>query len=454
MKVVGGNNMGKLTKRLIKYFIGIIALVIIFCFISISIFLSFFYTSIQYSDLKIASSKMDGAIETGSEYLDIISEYEISSAIIVKDGEVKNLTSTKMGTMAIIKNTNLEELSVKGKFVTPQGEEFLYYNIKTDAGDLIILKKNSFSQEYMRSTYTILSIIFLVALLISIPIVSILGKKLTKPILKLQRASLDITKGNFNIDVDVNTKDEIEELAKGIKLMAETIEKKNTMQRDFIANVSHDFKTPLSVIRNYSEAIYDDILKADEKKEFVQEIINEVDRLNILVMDILELSKLQVSIDILKIEYFNLSEFLLDFKRAFRMKLESKHITLNINLLDYDIYILADSNYLYRVIYNFMDNAIKFSSEGSNIELFAKEEGQDIKLSVRDKGIGIDNNFIDDIWKRYYKNKKSGGMGLGLAICSEILDIHSFRYGVISKDGEGSEFFFFIPKASWQKNKL
>ena len=237
--------------------------------------------------------------------------------------------------------------------------------------------------------------------------------------------------------MDINTKDEIEELSKGIKVMAETIEKKNTMQRDFIANVSHDFKTPLSVIRNYSEAIYDDLLKEDEKKEFLKDIIKEVDRLNILVMDILELSKLQGSTDILKREYFNLSEFLLDFKSAFRMKLESKNIILNIKPLDYDIEILADGNYLYRVIYNFIDNAIKFSREGGTVELYAKDEGEDIKISVRDKGIGIDNNYIDDIWKRYYKNKKSGGMGLGLAICSEILALHNFRYGVISKEGEG-----------------
>lgn len=440
--------MGKLTLRLVKYFVGIITLVIVFCFLSVSIFLSFFYSSMQYNDLKTASSKIYDAMKSESEYLDIVSEYEISSAILLKDGEMKTLTSTKMGTMSIIKNINLEELSIKGKYVTHLGEEFLYYNNNTDMGYIILLKKNSFSAEYMVTTYIILFIIFLFVLLISIPMVSILGKKLTNPIIKLQKASLDITKGDFNIDVDINTKDEIEELSKGIKVMAETIEKKNKMQRDFIANVSHDFKTPLSVIRNYSEAIYDDLIKDTEKKKFLKEIIKEVDRLNLLVMDILELSKLQGNTDILKREYVNLSEFLLDFKSAFKMKLESKDILLNIKLLDYDIEILADGNYLYRVIYNFIDNAIKFSKEGAAVELYAKDEGRDIKISVRDKGIGIDNNYIDDIWKRYYKDKKSGGMGLGLAICSEILALHNFRYGVISKIGEGSEFFFLIPKKS------
>ncbi|HEY5525468.1 MAG TPA: HAMP domain-containing protein, partial [Clostridium sp.] len=220
------------------------------------------------NDLKIASSQIYDAINNGSEYSYIVSEYEISSAILLKDGEVKNLTSAKMGTMAIVKSDNMEELSIKGKYVTPTGEAFLYYNNKTDIGNIILLKKNSFSGKYMTSTYIILGLIFLVALLISIPMVSILGKKLTKPILKLQKASLDITKGNFNIDVDINTKDEIEELSKGIKVMAETIEKKNTMQRDFIANVSHDFKTPLSVLEIIVKPYMMIFLKKGRKRNF------------------------------------------------------------------------------------------------------------------------------------------------------------------------------------------
>lgn len=440
--------MGKLTLRLIKYFISIISFVSIVCFLSSSIFLSFIYINMQYSELKNASDKIYEAMKAGTEYSDIMSEYQISNGVLLKDGKITLLTSSKVTNtlMPIIRKSNLNKLSTKGKIKNAKDEEFLYYKNSTDIGDIILVKNNRFSIQYMRYTYIILSLIFLVALIISIPIVSMLGKRLTRPIIKLQKASLDITKGNFDIDADVDTNDEIQDLSNSLKFMANAIEQKNVMQRDFIANVSHDFKTPLSVIRNYAEAIYDDILDEQYKKEYLKEIIHEVDRLNILVMDILQLSKLQGGRDILKKEYFNLSDFLLDFKNAFRIQLQNKNISFNIQAQDSKIDILADRNYLYRVIYNFIDNAIKFSQEEGLIELSAIETKEEIKISVRDNGVGIDEKYMDDIWQRYYKNKDSGGMGIGLAICSEILKLHGFQYGVISKPNEITEFFFLIPK--------
>lgn len=440
--------MGKLTLRLIKYFISIISFVSIVCFLSSSIFLSFIYINMQYSELKNASDKIYEAMKAGTEYSDIMSEYQISNGVLLKDGKITLLTSSKVTNtlMPIIRKSNLNKLSTKGKIKNAKDEEFLYYKNSTDIGDIILVKNNRFSIQYMRYTYIILSLIFLVALIISIPIVSMLGKRLTRPIIKLQKASLDITKGNFDIDADVDTNDEIQDLSNSLKFMANAIEQKNVMQRDFIANVSHDFKTPLSVIRNYAEAIYDDILDEQYKKEYLKEIIHEVDRLNILVMDILQLSKLQGGRDILKKEYFNLSDFLLDFKNAFRIQLQNKNISFNIQAQDSKIDILADRNYLYRVIYNFIDNAIKFSQEEGLIELSAIETKEEIKISVRDNGVGIDEKYMDDIWQRYYKNKDSGGMGIGLAICSEILKLHGFKYGVISKPNEITEFFFLIPK--------
>ena len=437
--------MGKLTLRLIKYFIGIISFVSIVCFLSSSIFLSFIYTNMQYSELKAASNKIYEAISAGTDYSDILSEYQIANGFILKDGKISPIGTTKKMNMPMMRNNNLSNLSEKGKYKNSMEGEFLYYKSSTDIGDIVLFRNNRFSVEYMKSTYIILSLIFSIAVIISIPIVSMLGKRITKPILKLQKASLDITKGNFNIDVDVNTKDEIQELSKSLKIMATAIEKKSAMQRDFIANVSHDFKTPLSVIRNYSEAIYDDILEEEDKKEYLKGIIQEVDRLNVLVMDILQLSKLQGGTDILRKEYFNLADFLLDIKSAFKIQIQNKNIHLDLKISNSAIEILADRNYLYRVVYNFVDNAIKFSNENGIIELSCIEIEDEIKICVRDNGIGIEENYIDDIWQRYYKNKKSGGMGIGLAICSEVLRLHNFKYGVISHVGNGTEFFFTIP---------
>lgn len=439
--------MGKLTLRLIKYFIGIISFVSIVCFAASSIFLSTIYTNMQYLNMKEASDIIYENLKAGKEYGDTLSEYQITNAFLLKEGKINSIMPNKMGNMFMMRNNNFDNLSEKGKLKNGMNGEFLYYKRSTDIGDLILLRNNRFSVEYMNSAYIILAIIFVSAVIISVPIVSTLGKKLTTPILKLQKAAMDITKGNFNIDVDVDSKDEIQELSNNIKDMADTIEKKTVMQRDFIANVSHDFKTPLSVIRNYSEAIYDDIVEEEEKKEYLKEIIHEVDRLNALVMDILQLSKLQGGkVDILKKEQFNLSDFLLDFKNTFKIQLQNKNITFNMQVKDSPSDILADRNYLYRVIYNFIDNAIKFSHENGVIELSAEERDTSIRVSVKDNGIGIDKNYIEDIWERYYKNKESGGMGIGLAICSEILKLHNFEYGVASRKGEMTEFYFLVPK--------
>lgn len=438
--------MGKLTKRLIKYFTGIISAVVIICLILSGLFLSFIYTNIQYSDMKKASDKLYEAVKTQNQYSDIISEYQISAAFLVKNGEITTLTSNMMGMM---KNINLTNLSDHGKYVNPRNEEFLYYKTSTDIGEIIILQNNKFSSTYMKYTYIILAVIFLAALLISIPIIALLGKRITEPVILLQKASQDITKGKFDVDVKVNTKDEIEDLSKSIKYMAEVIEKKDIMQREFIANVSHDFKTPLSIIRNYSEAVYDDILDEKEKKEYIKEIIKEVDRLNSLVMDILQLSKLQVGKNILQKEYFNLSDFLNSFQNTFKIQMYQKNINFKVEVHDLNIDISGDSKYLHRVIYNFIDNAVKFSKENGSIELSALEIQEGLKIYVKDNGIGIDLKYIEDIWERYYKNVKSGGMGIGLAICSEILKLHSFEYGAVSKKGEGSEFYFIVPKEAY-----
>lgn len=438
--------MGKITARLIKYYIFIISSIVLLCFIACSMFLSIIYTNMQYSSLKTAAQAIYSSVKSNRSASDIQSNYEFSSAVLVKGGSISYLTSSRMGIMQFIRNINLSSIEAKGKFKNQMNEEFIYYKYSTDIGDIIVLKNNKFSADFLNTTYIILLVIFFAAVIISIPVVSYIGKRLTKPILKLQKAALDITHGHFDIDTNVNTKDEIEDLSNSIKLMSETLAKRAAIQRDFIANVSHDFKTPLSIIRNYSEAIYDDIVNDVNKKSYQKEIIKEVDRLNVLIMDILQLSKLQVGTNILKKEYFNLSEFLMSFDETFKLLCIKKGLLISISAPDVDVY--ADAKYLHRVVYNFIDNAIKFSYENTTINVDASLICEGVKISVKNSGTGIDKSILEDIWERYYKNNESGGMGLGLAICSEILKMHEFKYGVVKDLDDRTEFYFIIPNNS------
>lgn len=435
--------MKKITAKLIKYFMSIITIVIFICFIFTSIFLSKFYVNMQYKELRNTAENIYNSLKSNSQISNVSFSTQVSGVILIKDNSITPLTQSKMGIMPFLKTIDINNLQEKGKFLTPMNEEFLYYNYPSDIGNIVVLQNNKFSSNYLNVVYIILSSVFLLALILSIPLISILGKNFTKPILQLQKASLDISEGNFDFDININTKDEIENLSHSIKTMASSLKKKYNLQRDFVANVSHDFKTPLSIIRNYSEAIYDNIIDEEEKKSYAKDIIEEVDRLNGLVLDLIELSKLQGDSYTLTKDYFNLNEFLTEFIHTFRAIVSNKNIKLIVS--SPNIEVNADPKYIHRVLYNFIDNAIKFSFNSSNIEITVSLIKEGAKISVKNYGIGISENMLDGVWNRYYKHSESGGMGIGLAICAEILKKHNFSYGVTSIPNSETEFYFVIP---------
>ena len=431
--------MGKITIKLIKYFLSIIALIIALCLIASSIFLSKLTLTQQYNSLETSASEIFTSLSNSESIMDTN-----VSAILIKDGNITTLTQSKMGMMPFLHSVNNTTFENKGKIKTNMGSEFLYYKLDTDLGSIVVFDNNNYSSDYIKIVYIVLFFIFISALLLSIPLISFIGTKLTRPILKLQKVASSISKGDFDVDYSIKTNDEIEILANSLMDMSQDLKKKYQLQRDFISNVSHDFKTPLSVIRNYSEAIKDGLLDEEGTKKYSSEIIKEVDRLNNLVMDILQLSKLQDGVYSLNREYIDLPNLLDECVNKFKPLVDKKNISILSSVDSINIY--ADYNYIQRVLYNFLDNAIKFSEENSKIEIFTSDTGNFMKLSVKDYGLGIESHLIEEIWSKYYKNSQSGGMGLGLAICSEILKKHDFEYGVTSYSKTGTEFYFLIPK--------
>jgi signal transduction histidine kinase len=351
-----------------------------------------------------------------------------------------------MGMMPFMRSINSNSFKNQGIFKNAMDSEFLYYKLETDMGDIIVLQNNKYSSDYLKVVYIILFFIFISAMIISIPIISFMGKKFAKPILKLSKTASSISNGNFDVDFSVKTNDEIETLSISLNKMAIGLNKKYQLQRDFIANVSHDFKTPLSVIRSYGEAINDKLVDENGIEKYSGEIIKEVDRLNALVMDLLQLSKLQDGVYTLKEQFISLPELINECIDNFTLLTVKNDISVVTSIQPMEIY--ADKKYLQRVLYNFIDNAIKFSYKNNKIEIFTSHENGCIKISIKDYGIGIENHLLEDIWDKYYKNSQSGGMGLGLPICREILKMHGFKHGVTSSIESGTEFYFLIPKES------
>jgi signal transduction histidine kinase len=431
--------MDKITLKLIKYFMSIIALIIAICLIVSSIFLSKFYLEGQYDSLQASAKEIYNSVNNNESITDTS-----ISAILIQDDDIIQLTQGRMGMMPFLRSTSDNSFKTKGVFENGMGAEFLYYKLQTDIGDIIVFQNNKYSSDYLRVVYIVLFFIFISAIILSIPLISYVGKKFTRPILKLQKVASSISKGDFDVDCIVHTSDEIETLSKSLNQMSIDLKKKYQLQRDFIANVSHDFKTPLSVIRSYSEAVYDGLVDEQGTKKYTGEIIKEVDRLNALVMDLLQLSKLQDGAYSLNKEFICLPDLINECVNQFNPIINKKNIAVKNSIEPIEIF--ADKRYLHRVLYNFIDNAIKFSAENGKIEVYTSNNNDFIKLSIKDYGIGIEQHLLYDIWDKYYKNSQSGGMGLGLPICSEILKIHDFDYGVISSPAEGTEFYFFIPK--------
>lgn len=433
--------MDKITLKLIKYFMFIIALIISICLIASSIFLSKFYINQQYDSLQNMANEIYSSLKNKESI-----NYSNISAILINENNITPLTQVKMGMMPFMHSINSNTFKNQGIFKNAMDSEFLYYKLETDMGDIVVLQNNKYSSDYLKVAYIILFFIFISAMIISIPIISFMGKKFTKPILKLNKTASSISNGNFDVDFSVKTNDEIETLSISLNKMAIGLNKKYQLQRDFIANVSHDFKTPLSVIRSYGEAINDKLVDEKGIEKYSGEIIKEVDRLNALVMDLLQLSKLQDGVYSLKEQFISLPELINECIDNFTLLTVKKDISIVTSIQPMEIF--ADKKYLQRVLYNFIDNAIKFSYKNNKIEIFTSHENGCIKISIKDYGIGIENYLLEDIWDKYYKNSQSGGMGLGLPICREILKMHGFKYGVTSSIESGTEFYFLIPKES------
>lgn len=424
----------KITLKLIKYFIAIISIAILIAFIGSSIFISQFYKKNEFNILKNSAHEIENSLNEGYTYDDLS-----INAILIKDNTLVSIGRKKMGIINSLKNIDFKSLNEMGTFENMGKQTFLYYKLDTAFGSIITFQNSKLSSNFLKAIYIILLVIFLIALSLCIPLISYVGKKFTRPILILKKASQKIAHGDFTSQIKINTKDEIQDLATSLNAMSIDLEKKYTLQKEFIANVSHDFKTPLSVMRSYAEAIKDGIVTCDNAKEYANEIINEADRLNLLVMEILELSKLQNSSFSLTKESININSLLKECIQKFLPIANKKNIFISLNADSCNIY--GNKTYLMRAIYNFIDNAIKFTPENETIKVFTSLINEKIKISIVNTGKTISKEIIDNIWNRYYKNSKSGGMGLGLPICKEILELHNFDYGVLSKDSK-TEFYF------------
>lgn len=300
-------------------------------------------------------------------------------------------------------------------------------------------------------SYITLCILFLLSLIILI----FFTEMVYIPLRKITYATEQYASGNMHYEFQVESEDEIGYLAACLGYMASEIARSEDDQKKFVANVSHDFRSPLTSIRGYLEAMLDGTIPPEMHERYLNIVLNETERLTKLTNSLLALNNLNTKGMMLDRGDFDINNIIRNTAASFEGTCKKKTIAIELVLTGDVMYVNADMGKIQQVLYNLIDNAIKFSHHDSVIRVETSEKKNKIFVSVKDTGIGIPKEDLKLIWDRFYKSdlsrgKDKKGTGLGLSIVKEIVNAHGEHINVVSTPGVGSEFIFSLQKS--QKN--
>lgn len=301
----------------------------------------------------------------------------------------------------------------------------------------------------------ILNIVYITGLILfalSLIILLVFTKTVYFPLRRITVGANEYASGNLTYSIKVNTQDEMGYLAATLNYMSSELNKLEEYQKTFIANVSHDFRSPLTSIKGYLEAILDGTIPPQMQEKYLTRVISETERLNKLTQGMLTLNSLD-SKGYLSRTNFDINRTIKDTAASFEGLCNARDISFDLTFSDAIIMVYADLGKIQQVLYNLIDNAIKFSHNGGIIYIQTSVRREKVFVSVKDCGIGIPKESIKKIWDRFYKSdtsrgKDKKGTGLGLAIVREIIQSHGENIDVISTPDVGTEFIFSLPKSS------
>ncbi len=316
--------------------------------------------------------------------------------------------------------------------------------------DIVVILNTTISPvaSAVRTLQTELIIITVIMTLLAILLSLLLAKRVAKPIIRINNSAKQLAGGNYNADFRAYGYREIAELSDTLTYAAAELSKTEALQRELIANISHDLRTPLTMITGYAEVMRD--LPGENTPENVQIIIDEANRLTSLVNDVLDISRLQAGTQELALTTFDLTATVREVIGRFSKLTSQDGWKIDFDY-DCEVMVEADRTRILQVIYNFINNAITHSGEDKTVIVTQRvidgETKKRVRIEVTDHGEGIPPDALDNIWDRYYKVDKlhrraQMGSGLGLSIVKGILELHGARYGVNSEPDIGSTFWF------------
>lgn len=356
------------------------------------------------------------------------------------------------------------------------GTEVLFENSKTEyliyalpindssdsvCGILFVCTSNFSLPELNRSMTQTVLMSCLWILLATIIAVYFISERITSPLKYMSRAAKSFATGHFDVRVPVSGRDEISELATAFNSMATSLAGSDELRRTFLANVSHDLRTPMTTISGFIDGIIDGTIPPEKHEYYLDIIRNEVRRLSRLVSSLLDITRIQAGEREFTKSVFDICEMARIIVIGFENKIEEKKLDVEFNCDSDKMFALADRDAVYQILYNICDNAVKFSSVGAKYRITITEKNKKIITSVYNEGEGIKKEEQPFVFERFYKSDKSRGLdktgvGLGMYIAKTIIDAHEEEIWVESEYGKYCEFGFSLPsirEAELRKNK-
>lgn len=447
-----------LTIKSLLYFIGFSIVILLILWLTQIELLGVFFEQYQIKNIKEAAAQIGNVredLEINLENIaygnDMCVQYYRTNEIV--EYNTKNpgcLLGTKNGTIAKAKkmlyySSDDEYLKL---YAPVTGTKSIIYLVRMDDNNFVFLNTtlediNTTSKILKRNLIYIIVVIMLLSFIVSY----FLAKKINKPILNIIDSAKELGKGNYDVKFEKSNIAELNELADVLEVAASEMNKTEELRRDLLANVSHDLKTPLTMIKAYAEKVRDLSYKDKEKREKdLNIIIEEADRLNYLVNDLLDMSKIESGVEKLNIEEYDLIEEIKTIVKRYEIVKETENYKFELDLPEKAI-IEADRSKINQVIYNLVNNAIEHTGDDLVVKIGVKKEKDKYLVTITDTGKGIAEEDKKLVWNKYYKTDKRHkrnvvGSGIGLTIVKGVLESHNFEYGIDSKLNEYTTFYF------------
>lgn len=473
--------------KVFGYFLGFTIVLLVMLWFMQTVYLDTFYRQIKEQELKKAADYVLENVETDNiqEIIGQVGqEYDVS--ILIADEKGVPLYKTDIGSsqiafwlstsqfsyyyekalesdgeLDVVFEGEKENLMPGGQFQPMERPEEKHFGrmetgqvkrmlgirlADTDSGEQVILIESLLTpvDATVNTLRTQLMYISVLTLILSLILALLLSKSISGSIAKVNKSAKKLGQGEFDVVFDGNDYKEIAELSQTLNKTAKELAKVEHLQRELIANVSHDLRTPLTMITAYSEVMRD--IPGENTTENLQVVIEEAERLANLVNDMLDVSKLQAGALKLEPQIYDLTAGVERVMERYAKLKEQDGYTIQFSY-DRHILVKADEAKIYQVLYNLINNAINYTGEDKQVWVRQCIDGNKVRIEVEDTGKGIPKEELENVWERYYKIDKNhkraiSGTGLGLSIVKNILKLHNAEFGVNSQVEKGSVFWF------------